>query len=164
MTFLSYPVFLASHLAPRCFVFFFPSRRGAKIFCLHPERRLCKTVNPHLISSGMEQSLICQQQSALTALKKRGGKCCFIEDAGLQPHRTEPIRWCLPVFPLSPEHFDPDAAGHQRHLVLVLPLSSHPCEVSGKNVPAEWAGANEVMSGKLETDSAHGCFWCFCSL
>lgn len=43
----------------------------AKIFCLRPRERLCETVNPHVISSGMENSLICQQQSVLSPLKRK---------------------------------------------------------------------------------------------
>lgn len=64
------------------------SRCRAKTFCLRPRGRLCETVNPHVISSGMENSLICQQQSVLSPLKR---KCFLIEVAGLQttPNRAD---------------------------------------------------------------------------
>lgn len=59
-------------------------------------------------------------------------------------NRADPLMSPVVLFfspSLSPEHSDPDAAGHQRHLVLVLPLSSHPCEVSGKKCSGRTGGS-----------------------
>lgn len=77
-----------------------------------------------------KQSLICQQQSVLAALKR---KCFFFywRCKTLAPqNRADPLMSSVVFFP--PKYFDLDTAGHLCHLDLVLLLSGHPCEASGK--------------------------------